>query len=257
MLKQRLGPAAFAALMATGAFAQNNNGVTDTPVENAAGAAATAAGNAADAAGDAASDAAGAAADAVTGTDAATAPAVDAAITDTPATDAATGDAATEAEDAAAKAASQVAAITGTPATATTEATATATATPSSAPTAPDTAAPAAVAVAPIMASDVSVREGYAPAPADRITVESLRGAPVYAAGDEKIGDISDLVASSSGQIEQVIVGVGGFLGIGERDVAYPFDQVSFQQRADGTDLRAYVGTAAAEVQNLQAYTRN
>ena len=55
-----------------------------------------------------------------------------------------------------------------------------------------------------------------------------LEGVDVYNNADEKIGDISELIIDNSGKIQAVVVGVGGFLGIGERDVAIPFDQVKF-----------------------------
>src|SRR5215216_4531889 len=55
-----------------------------------------------------------------------------------------------------------------------------------------------------------------------------LEGLDVYNQNDEKIGDISELIVDSSGSIQAVVVGVGGFLGIGERNVALPFDQIKF-----------------------------
>ena len=55
-----------------------------------------------------------------------------------------------------------------------------------------------------------------------------LEGLDVYNQNNEKIGDISELLVDSSGKIQAVVVGVGGFLGIGERDVAIPFDQIKF-----------------------------
>jgi len=55
-----------------------------------------------------------------------------------------------------------------------------------------------------------------------------LEGLNVYNNNGEKIGDISELIVDSSGKIQAAIIGVGGFLGIGERDVAVPFDQVKF-----------------------------
>nr|WP_256451946.1 PRC-barrel domain-containing protein [Microvirga sp. VF16] len=42
------------------------------------------------------------------------------------------------------------------------------------------------------------------------------------------MGDISALIVDSSGKIQAVVVGVGGFLGIGEHDVAFPPDQIRF-----------------------------
>jgi sporulation protein YlmC with PRC-barrel domain len=53
-----------------------------------------------------------------------------------------------------------------------------------------------------------------------------LEGLDIYNQSNEKIGDISELLVDSSGKIQAVVVGVGGFLGIGERDVAIPFDQI-------------------------------
>ena len=45
---------------------------------------------------------------------------------------------------------------------------------------------------------------------------------------NEKVGDINDVLIDSKGKVAAVIVGVGGFLGMGEKDVALTFDQLSF-----------------------------
>lgn len=55
-----------------------------------------------------------------------------------------------------------------------------------------------------------------------------LIGLNVYDTQNEKIGDIKELMVDKDGKIEQVAIGVGGFLGMGEHDVAVPFDQVKF-----------------------------
>ncbi len=73
-----------------------------------------------------------------------------------------------------------------------------------------------------------------------------LEGLDVYNDNNEKIGDISELLVDSSGKIQAVIVGVGGFLGIGERDVAIPFEQIRLvnEPRAvatTGTDPNASI----------------
>ena len=64
----------------------------------------------------------------------------------------------------------------------------------------------------------------------------NLMGSYVYssAADDaEIVGDINDLLVSDSGEIRAVIVGVGGFLGIGEKDVAIDFDRLALEQHGD------------------------
>jgi len=53
-----------------------------------------------------------------------------------------------------------------------------------------------------------------------------LEGVNVYNNANEKIGDISDVLFDQSGRVEAVVIGVGGFLGLGERNVAVPYDQI-------------------------------
>ena len=50
----------------------------------------------------------------------------------------------------------------------------------------------------------------------------------VYNAQDEKIGTIKELMVNKSGNIDTVVIGVGGFLGVGERDVAVKFSDVKW-----------------------------
>lgn len=54
----------------------------------------------------------------------------------------------------------------------------------------------------------------------------NLIGKNVYNEQDEKIGDIRDLVLDSKGTASHYVIGVGGFLGMGEHDVAIPFNQL-------------------------------
>jgi len=55
-----------------------------------------------------------------------------------------------------------------------------------------------------------------------------LDGLDVYNTNNEKIGDISELILDRSGKIQAVVIGVGGFLGMGEHKVAVPFEQVQW-----------------------------
>lgn len=50
----------------------------------------------------------------------------------------------------------------------------------------------------------------------------------VYNAKNEKIGDIKELMLDKSGKINSVAIGVGGFLGMGEHDVAVKFEQLKW-----------------------------
>ena len=66
-------------------------------------------------------------------------------------------------------------------------------------------------------------------------------GLSVYNDNNESIGSIYDLLADKSGNIKAVVIGVGGFLGVGEHLVAIPFDKVKWV-----TEPVAYTGTAGA-----------
>jgi hypothetical protein len=50
----------------------------------------------------------------------------------------------------------------------------------------------------------------------------------VYNEQNDKIGDIKELLMDKSGKIDTVAIGVGGFLGVGEHDVAVKFDQLKW-----------------------------
>src|SRR6478736_535435 len=62
--------------------------------------------------------------------------------------------------------------------------------------------------------------------PADSATVTHWYKQNVYDPTDNKIGEIMDVLVDRDGKISALIVGVGGFLGMGEKDVAVPFDSV-------------------------------
>lgn len=66
-----------------------------------------------------------------------------------------------------------------------------------------------------------------------------LIGFPIYAsAADdaEKLGEINDLVINENGDVAAVIVGVGGFLGVGEKNVAVDYQQLQWVAAADNTE---------------------
>jgi PRC-barrel domain len=59
--------------------------------------------------------------------------------------------------------------------------------------------------------------------------------APVQNTSGEKVGEVNDLVFDKTGHISTVVLGVGGFLGIGEKNVAVPFSALTYGGGSDGT----------------------
>ncbi|UJW87228.1 PRC-barrel domain-containing protein [Devosia sp. SL43] len=125
------------------------------------------------------------------------------------------------------------------------------------APAATDPVAPAATEAAPVESGameETDINEpwdmsaGYTAADTDNLG-SRLIGQPVFStAGDdaEEIGNIDDLVFDESGQITAVVIGVGGFLGIGEKAVAVDFGMLEFTLAADNTERWVLPTTAEA-----------
>jgi sporulation protein YlmC with PRC-barrel domain len=59
--------------------------------------------------------------------------------------------------------------------------------------------------------------------------------ADVYDNAEDKIGVVTDLIVDNNGNVTTAIVGVGGFLGVGKKDVAVPFKDLKVASR-DGRD---------------------
>jgi sporulation protein YlmC with PRC-barrel domain len=62
-------------------------------------------------------------------------------------------------------------------------------------------------------------------------TVANYYRQSVYDTSDTKIGEISDVLLDEEGKVGAFIIGVGGFLGVAEKDVAVPFDAVRATKR--------------------------
>ena len=68
-------------------------------------------------------------------------------------------------------------------------------------------------------------------APADAVTITHWYKQKVYNQTNTQIAEIDDLLTNRQGQIVAFLLGVGGYLGIGEKHVAVPFNAVQFTTR--------------------------
>lgn len=64
-----------------------------------------------------------------------------------------------------------------------------------------------------------------------------LIGMKVTNAANESVGEINDVVLAKDGKVAAVIIGVGGFLGMGERDVAISYGGLKFAKDSNGRDV--------------------
>jgi sporulation protein YlmC with PRC-barrel domain len=67
--------------------------------------------------------------------------------------------------------------------------------------------------------------------PANSVTVTNWYKQSVYDPSDSKIGEIMDVLLDKAGKVTALIVGVGGFLGAGEKDVAVPFEAIQITNK--------------------------
>lgn len=147
-------------------------------------------------------------------------------------------DAAADAADSAADAASDAAAAA--------ESTADATAEAAAEPEVSAEAAEQAALEAEMASSDKVVHEQAA----NELRLDWITGTSVTSASGDNVGDIRDIIFDgNSGQVIAAIVGVGGFLGIGEKQIAVPWDQltINFDAQEITTALTKEEAEAAPE----------
>jgi sporulation protein YlmC with PRC-barrel domain len=97
--------------------------------------------------------------------------------------------------------------------------------------------------MAPAAASDSSFQGNW--------RASKLVGLSVYNDNNESLGSINDLLMDKDGNIKGVVLGVGGFLGVGEHLVAVPFDKMKFVN-----EPVAYTGVAGGPNAMRQARGR-
>ena len=73
--------------------------------------------------------------------------------------------------------------------------------------------------------------------------VSKLMGLDVYNEANEKLGDVNELILDKDGKVSAVVIGVGGFLGMGEHDIAVTMDKLKFIEEPVRTSSTAPVTT--------------
>jgi sporulation protein YlmC with PRC-barrel domain len=71
----------------------------------------------------------------------------------------------------------------------------------------------------------------FANVPSGAAAVSTYYDEDVYDNQENKIGEVNDILLDANGKIAAVIVGVGGFLGVGEKDVAVPFNALKVTEK--------------------------
>jgi sporulation protein YlmC with PRC-barrel domain len=87
-----------------------------------------------------------------------------------------------------------------------------------------------------------------------QIRTEDFVGTTVYGANEENVGEVGDIIMSADGGgVDAVILDVGGFLGMGEKEVALGLDNLQFMSDADG-ELYVYTNLSKEQLEAQPAY---
>ena len=119
-------------------------------------------------------------------------------------------------------------------------------ATPSAPPPAPTAAAPGSTGAAGELRF-VNAQQ------AEELLASSLLGTQVYNGENQSLGEINDVLLDADGQLRTVVIGVGGFLGIAERDVAVPWDALGVSRDED-QDLMLRLDVSREQLENAPEF---
>ncbi len=91
-------------------------------------------------------------------------------------------------------------------------------------------------------------------APTNGMQASNLIGAEVGTSADENVGEVNDLIIDDNGQVVAISVSVGGFLGMGERDVAIGWDDVT--RTGDDDELKLQIDATRESLRSAPEFER-
>src|SRR5689334_19762833 len=119
----------------------------------------------------------------------------------------------------------------------------------------------ASVMIIPALAQSTSPAPATKPAPAattstapqahsDVWRASKLIGVNVYNDNNEKLGDITEILIDKSGKVEGIVIGVGGFLGMGQHDIKVEMSKLKFVDEPVRTSSTSNTATTGANTRS-------
>ena len=96
--------------------------------------------------------------------------------------------------------------------------------------------------------------DGFDRVTPEQLTTEDLTGAPVMGVNDEDVGEVSKLLVTSDGTLDRAVIDVGGFLGLGEREIAVSLDELTILRMAGTDDVRVYIDATQEALEQQPEY---
>ncbi len=104
----------------------------------------------------------------------------------------------------------------------------------------------------PYLTAPTIDRTDYEKVEVTDLTSEMLTGARVYGSSDEDIGEVDSLLLTDDGKIDRAVIDVGGFLGMGEKEIAVTMEELTIMQN-DG-DVRVYIDSTQEALEAQPEY---
>ncbi len=120
-------------------------------------------------------------------------------------------------------------------------------------PTTPHTPPPAPTAAAPDSTGAAGELRFVKAQQAEEMLASTLLGTSVYNGENQLLGEINDILFDADGQLRTVVIGVGGFLGIAERDVAVPWKALGVS-RDENQDLMLRLDVSREQLENAPEF---
>src|SRR6266700_4526178 len=118
--------------------------------------------------------------------------------------------------------------------------------------TAPTPTPPAAAPAVPHAAAPAATTQAARHMATNEMRASKLIGSAVYDSGDQKIGSVADLIVDRDGKVSDVVLGVGSFLGAGDKHVA-----VKMADLKRGKDNRFVFNTTKDALKQMAGYDLN
>jgi sporulation protein YlmC with PRC-barrel domain len=77
---------------------------------------------------------------------------------------------------------------------------------------------------------------------------------PVYGSEGDRVGEVERIILTQEGEVETIVVDVGGFLGLGEKPVAVSLDQLLAGEDEANGEMRLSVNHTEEELESMQAW---
>jgi sporulation protein YlmC with PRC-barrel domain len=99
-------------------------------------------------------------------------------------------------------------------------------------------------------------KSALTPVPMGEIRSEDLVGTTVYGPNDDQVGEVGDVVLAPDKKVNAVIVDVGGFLGVGEKEVAMEMGDLKYMTDKDGNRY-LYTSASKEQLEAQPAYSQS